>query len=143
MKKINKKLALLSALSLMTPFAKGSDNNQSISLSESKMENSEKDDSLFNENSIYSRHSVKLALLLAANGTSPDAQKEILDCYGFKSIEQANAWAKECMTDERKLGYVGQVWKDKKIKISNPVEINNSIWIKEVPRFKFNDNYKR
>lgn len=143
MKKINKKLALLSALSLIAPFARGSDNNQPFSLSESKIENSEKDDSLFNENSIYSRHSVKLALLLAANGASPDAQKEILDCYGFKSIEQANEWVQSCMTDPRKLGYVRQVRGDKEIKNSNPVEINNSIWIKEVPGFKFKEDYKK
>lgn len=105
MKKISKKLAILSALSFIAPVARCSENNQSSSLSESKSINPEKDDFLFDENSIYSSHSVKLALLLVANGASPEAQKEILDCYGFNSIEQANEWAHDCMTSESKLGY--------------------------------------
>lgn len=80
-------------------------------------------------NFVISPLSLKMAMMLAANGAEGETQKEILDAFDITDLKEYNEKAKELMEDSVTYGYDYDWEKDKEIEVeTSRVDIANSIW---------------
>ena len=84
-------------------------------------------------NVIISPYSIRMALMLAANGATGDTQKEILDTLGVTDLDGYNELARKTIQDANNTG-------DLKLNISNSIWFNTDR--APVPGIKFADTYK-
>jgi len=83
-----------------------------------------------NENYMISPFSIKMAMMMAANGGEGATQQEILDAFGVEDIDEYNNFAKNI---------IDRYNKNEKVKIN----VANSIWIKDDLRnLDFTKEYK-
>lgn len=84
------------------------------------------------ENYMVSPFSLKMAMMLAANGAEGDTQKEILDVFGIENLDEYNEYAK---------GLIEKYNSTKSVKLN----VANSIWLNQDEAGKdieFTDAYK-
>ena len=83
------------------------------------------------ENYMFSPLSVKMALLLAANGADSETQSEITRAFGIVSIEDENAKAKSMIEKYSKVDVL-------------KFDIANSIWVnRDKTKARFNSEYEK
>lgn len=73
-----------------------------------------------NENYIVSPFSLKMAMMMAANGAEDETQKEILDAFGIKDIKEFNANAKQLIADlnddeKAEVNIANSIWFNKSV----------------------------
>ncbi len=72
------------------------------------------------ENYVVSPFSLKMAMLMAANGAEGETQKEILDAFGVQNIEEFNKYSKQLIADlnaddKAEVNIANSIWFNKDI----------------------------
>lgn len=72
------------------------------------------------ENYVVSPFSLKMAMMMAANGAEDETQKEILDAFGIKDINGFNAYSKQLISDlnadeKAEVNIANSIWFNKDI----------------------------